>query len=176
MTGRIHSVETMGTVDGPGMRMVVFLQGCPMRCAYCHNPDTWNEISDDAKFMTVEELWDQYERNRQFYTNGGITVTGGEALMQIDFVTELFTYFRERNVHTCLDTSGICFDPHQEVAYRKLLSVTSLVILDLKEIDSDKHLWLTGKSLEPILGFARLTADVEVSHLGSSRCSSYDYR
>ena len=151
MTGRIHSIETMGTVDGPGMRMVVFLQGCPMRCAYCHNPDTWNETSDDAKFMTVEELWDQYERNRQFYTNGGITVTGGEALMQIDFVTELFTYFRERNVHTCLDTSGICFDPHQEVAYRKLLSVTSLVILDLKEIDSDKHLWLTGKSLEPTI-------------------------
>ncbi|ETI99212.1 MAG: Pyruvate formate-lyase 1-activating enzyme [Veillonella dispar DORA_11] len=96
MTGRIHSVETMGTVDGPGMRMVVFLQGCPMRCAYCHNPDTWDETSDNAKFMTVKELWDQYERNRQFYTNGGITVTGGEALMQIDFVIELFTYFRER--------------------------------------------------------------------------------
>ena len=75
MTGRIHSVETMGTVDGPGMRMVVFLQGCPMRCAYCHNPDTWNETSDDAKFMTVEELWDQYERNRQFYANGGITLS-----------------------------------------------------------------------------------------------------
>ena len=141
MTGRIHSVETMGTVDGPGMRMVVFLQGCPMRCAYCHNPDTWDETSDNAKF---------------------ITVTGGEALMQIDFVIELFTYFRERNVHTCLDTSGICFDPHQEVAYRKLLSVTSLVILDIKEIDPAKHLWLTGKPLEPILGFARLTADVEV--------------
>ena len=168
MTGRIHSIETMGTVDGPGMRMVVFLQGCPMRCAYCHNPDTWNEESQEAKFMTVEEIWQQYERNRQFYTNGGITVTGGEALMQIDFVIELFTYFSERNVHTCLDTSGICFDPHQEVAYRKLLSVTSLVILDLKEIDSDKHLWLTGKSLEPILGFARLTADVEVPILGSS--------
>ena len=77
MTGRIHSLETMGTVDGPGMRMVVFLQGCPMRCAYCHNPDTWDETSDNAKFMTVKELWDQYERNRQFYTNGGITVTGG---------------------------------------------------------------------------------------------------
>jgi len=135
MTGRIHSLETMGTVDGPGMRMVVFLQGCPMRCAYCHNPDTWNEESQEAKFMTVEEIWQQYERNRQFYTNGGITVTGGEALMQIDFVIELFTYFSERNVHTCLDTSGICFDPHQEVAYRKLLSVTSLVILDIKDID-----------------------------------------
>lgn len=162
MTGRIHSLETMGTVDGPGMRMVVFLQGCPMRCAYCHNPDTWNEESQEAKFMTVEEIWQQYERNRQFYTNGGITVTGGEALMQIDFVIELFTYFSERNVHTCLDTSGICFDPHQEVAYRKLLSVTSLVILDIKDIDPTVHKWLTAQPLEPILQFAKLTADVNV--------------
>ena len=159
MTGRIHSIETMGTVDGPGMRMVVFLQGCPMRCAYCHNPDTWNENSDNVKFMTVEDIWQQFERNRQFYTNGGLTVTGGEALLQIDFVTELFMYFRERNVHTCLDTSGICFDPHQEVAYRKLLSATSLVILDIKDIDPTVHKWLTGQPLEPILNFARLTAN-----------------
>ena len=100
----------------------------------------------------------------------------GEALMQIDFVTELFTYFRERNVHTCLDTSGICFDPHQEVAYRKLLSVTSLVILDIKEIDPDKHLWLTGKPLEPIIGFCSIDSRRRSSHLGSSCCSSYDYR
>ena len=93
MTGRIHSVETMGTVDGSRHAHGGFLKGCPMRCAYCHNPDTWNESSDDVKFMTVEELWDQYERNRQFYANGGITVTGGEALMQIDFVTGAFHIF-----------------------------------------------------------------------------------
>ena len=86
----------------------------------------------------------------------------GKLLCKLILLLSFSHIFRERNVHTCLDTSGICFDPHQEVAYRKLLSVTSLVILDLKEIDPDKHLWLTGKSLEPILGFARLTADVEV--------------
>ncbi|MBP8617553.1 pyruvate formate-lyase-activating protein [Veillonella sp. YH-vei2232] len=159
MNGRIHSVETMGTVDGPGMRMVVFLQGCPMRCAYCHNPDTW-DVKGDFQLMSVEDLWQQFERNRQFYSNGGITVSGGEALMQIEFVTELFTYFRERNVHTCLDTSGICFDPHQEVAYRQLLAVTSLVILDIKDIDPEKHQWLTAQPIEPILNFARLTAEV----------------
>ena len=121
-----------------------------------------DEISDDAKFMTVEELWTSTNVTANFILMVVSPSQVGKLLCQIDFVTELFTYFRERNVHTCLDTSGICFDPHQEVAYRKLLSVTSLVILDIKEIDPDKHLWLTGKSLEPILGFARLTADVEV--------------
>ncbi len=85
MTGRILRLKRWVRLMVQACAWWVFLQGCPMRCAYCHNPDTWDETSDNAKFMTVKELWDQYERNRQFYTNGGITVTGGEALMQIDF-------------------------------------------------------------------------------------------
>lgn len=161
MQGRIHSVETMGTVDGPGMRMVIFLQGCTMRCAYCHNPDTWDR-EGAATAYTVEELWQQFERNRQFYTNGGITVTGGEALLQLDFVTELFAYFQNRNIHTCLDTSGSCFNPEDETKYQKLLAVTSLVILDIKTIDADLHQWLTGLPLAPVLSFARLTAKEKV--------------
>lgn len=161
MKGHIHSIETMGTVDGPGMRMVVFLQGCIMRCAYCHNPDTW-DASGEAKLYSVEDVWEQFERNRQFYSNGGITVTGGEALLQIDFVIELFTFFRERNIHTCLDTSGICYTVQEEALYRTLLSVTELVILDIKSINPDTHVWLTGKSLAPILDFARLTEQCKV--------------
>ncbi len=161
MQGRIHSIETMGTVDGPGMRMVVFLQGCPMRCAYCHNPDTWNE-NGTATLYSVEDIWEQFQRNHQFYTNGGLTVTGGEALLQIHFVIELFKFFHERNVHTCLDTSGTCFNPHQMVAYRQLLKVTNLVILDIKDIDPTVHTWLTGKSIEPILQFAKFTDEMSV--------------
>ena len=84
--GRIHSVETFGTVDGPGIRMVVFMQGCPMRCAYCHNPDTW--AVDGGKTISVDEVLDEYERNKEYYKKGGLTVTGGEPLLQIDFVTQ----------------------------------------------------------------------------------------
>lgn len=153
MIGRIHSLETMGTVDGPGVRMVLFLQGCPMRCAYCHNPDTWD--AQQGKNITIEEVWEQFERNQSFYKNGGLTVTGGEALMQIDFVIELFSYFRERGIHTCLDTSGIYFEESQRETYEKLMAVTSLVILDLKELDDDKHIALTGQSNKQILKFAR---------------------
>lgn len=153
MIGRIHSLETMGTVDGPGVRMVLFLQGCPMRCAYCHNPDTWD--AQQGKNITIEEVWEQFKRNQSFYKNGGLTVTGGEALMQLPFVIELFSYFRERGIHTCLDTSGIYFEESKREQYEKLMAVTSLVILDLKEIDDDKHSALTGQSNKQILKFAR---------------------
>lgn len=153
MIGRIHSLETMGTVDGPGVRMVLFLQGCPLRCAYCHNPDTWD--GQQGKNITIEEVWDHYERNLSFYKNGGLTVTGGEALMQLPFITELFRYFRERGIHTCLDTSGICFDEYQEKEYKELMAVTSLVILDIKEIDEADHIALTGQSNKQIFKFAR---------------------
>ncbi len=160
MIGRIHSLETMGTVDGPGVRMVLFLQGCPLRCAYCHNPDTWD--AQQGKNMTIEDIWSQFERNRSFYKNGGLTVTGGEALLQLPFLIELFTYFRNRGVHTCLDTSGICFDESQQADYERLLHVTSLVILDIKEIDEDKHITLTGQSNKQIIQFAHFVDNHKV--------------
>ena len=102
MTGRIHSIESFGTVDGPGIRLVVFFQGCPMRCLYCHNPDTWKNAGGTE--MTAEEILDEYEKGREFYKNGGITATGGEPLMQLDFLTELFTKAKGKGIHTCLDT------------------------------------------------------------------------
>ena len=109
MKGRIHSLESFGTVDGPGVRFVVFVQGCPMRCAYCHNPDTWP--MEGGTLMEPEEIFEQYRRNEGFYKGGGITVTGGEPLMQIDFLIDLFTIAKAHNVHTCIDTSGIAYRP-----------------------------------------------------------------
>lgn len=156
MVGHIHSIESFGTVDGPGVRLVVFLQGCPMRCQYCHNPDTWNMKGGEE--MTVDQIMEIYEKNRTFYSHGGITVTGGEALMQIGFVTELFSTAARRGIHTCLDTSGITFNPSRpEIVERfdKLMSVTDLVLLDIKHIDPQGHKDLTGHALEPILAFAR---------------------
>lgn len=154
MVGRIHSIETMGTVDGPGMRFVLFLQGCPLRCAYCHNPDTWDP-STYAQEMTVADVWTQFERNRDFYITGGITVTGGEALLQLPFIIELFTFFHGKGIHTCLDTSGICYTQEQAREYKLLLDVTDLVILDVKEIDSSIHETLTGKPNDAVLEFAK---------------------
>lgn len=156
MTGRVHSIESFGTVDGPGVRLVVFLQGCPMRCLYCHNPDTW-KINGGTE-MSVDEILAQYEKNRTFYEKGGITVTGGDPLVQITFVTELFEAAKMRGIHTCLDTSGITFCPDSlEVIRRfdRLTAVTDLVMLDIKHIDPDSHVTLTGQKLSPILAFAR---------------------
>lgn len=156
MTGRVHSIESFGTVDGPGVRLVVFLQGCPMRCLYCHNPDTWKMAGGTE--MTVAQIMAQYEKNRAFYSRGGITVTGGEPLMQMEFVTELFSAAAHRGIHTCLDTSGITFRPDsQELTDRfdKLMSVTDLVMLDIKHIDPAEHVKLCGQPLKPVLEFAR---------------------
>lgn len=156
MIGRVHSIESFGTVDGPGVRLVVFLQGCPMRCQYCHNPDTW-KIGGGTE-MTVDQIMMQYEKNRSFYSRGGITCTGGDPLVQIEFVTELFTEAARRGIHTCLDTSGITFRPDRPEVIERfdlLMSVTDLVMLDIKHIDSEGHRKLTGQPLEPILAFAR---------------------
>ena len=106
-TGMIHSIESCGTVDGPGVRFVVFFKGCPMRCLYCHNPDTWEMTGGEE--MTVEQLMAEYEKKRPFYETGGITATGGEPMVQLEFLTELFEESKKRKIHTCLDTSGTMF-------------------------------------------------------------------
>lgn len=155
MYGYIHSLETFGTVDGPGIRFVVFLQGCPMRCLYCHNPDTWE--TGKGKKKSTDEILREYDKNRDFYKRGGITVTGGEPLLQIDFVTELFTKAKQKGIHTCLDTSGITFNKKSENCVKrfdKLICQTDLVMLDIKHIDPEGHKKLTGKDNRNVLDFA----------------------
>lgn len=160
MIGHIHSFESFGTVDGPGIRYVVFLQGCPLRCLYCHNPDTWK---GEGKTYTAEEVVELSLRYKNYFGDkGGVTVTGGEPLLQIDFVTELFTLLKKRGVHTCVDTSGITFDPHSEISvekHKKLLEVADLFLLDIKHIDDEACKKLTGKSNANTLAFARFLSD-----------------
>ena len=163
MNGYIHSIESFGTVDGPGLRFVVFTQGCPMRCKYCHNPDTW-EVGKGTQ-MSPEEIVEQLERNRPFYKNGGITVTGGEPLLQIDFMLSLFTLCKQKGIHTCIDTSGITYREGESAYNEKLdqlMSLTDLVMLDIKHIDSDAHKALTGHPNEGILAFAKYLAKKNV--------------
>lgn len=155
MKGRIHSLETFGTVDGPGVRFVVFMQGCPMRCAYCHNPDTWEVNTDNL--VEPAQIMARYNRNKNFYKNGGLTVTGGEPLMQIDFLLELFALAKKENIHTCIDTSGIIFNPENASLVEKLdrlLSMTDLIMLDIKHIDPARHRELTSQPNDRILEFA----------------------
>lgn len=152
MIGKIHSLESFGTVDGPGVRYVVFFQGCPMRCRYCHNPDTWQMA--DGRDMTVEEILDKMERNRSFYESGGLTATGGEPMVQMDFLIALFTEAKKRDIHTCLDTSGILFQSRDTSKIDELLAVTDLVLLDIKHMDKAGHKELTGQEQDNVLAFA----------------------
>lgn len=153
--GLIHSIESFGTVDGPGVRYVVFLKGCPLRCAYCHNPDTWD--NQGALEMTAKEVLDGYFKNKEFYKNGGITVTGGEPLVQIDFLTELLKMAKEENIHTAIDTSGITFNECNTEKLDSLMKYTDLILLDIKHIGEEKHIALTGQSNKNILEFAKYT-------------------
>lgn len=155
ITGHIHSIESCGTVDGPGIRYVIFFQGCPMRCQYCHNPDTWE--ASGGTLMTVDEVLDGFYSNLAFYRSGGVTVTGGEPLIQMDFLTALFENLKAHGIHTCIDTSGIVFNPESPDFMKRidhLLSLTDLVMLDIKHIDNSRHLNLTGQSNKKILDFA----------------------
>lgn len=160
MVGRIHSFESFGTVDGPGIRFVVFLQGCPLRCQYCHNPDTWGAGGTE---YAVEEVVQRVLRYKNYFGDtGGVTVTGGEPLLQIDFVTELFTLLKAKGIHTCIDTSGITFKKDSEGSvekHKKLLAVTDLVLLDIKHIDDEACQKLTGQSNENTLAFAKFLSD-----------------
>ncbi|RGU94627.1 pyruvate formate lyase-activating protein [Clostridium sp. AF15-17LB] len=156
LKGFIHSIESCGTVDGPGIRYVIFFQGCPMRCLYCHNPDTWEPGTGAT--MEVDEVLDGFYSNLPFYRSGGVTVTGGEPMMQMEFLTELFRNLKKHDIHTCVDTSGIMYNPHNEVFMKQLdqlLSLTDLILLDIKHMDDGRHKVLTGHSNERVLDFAR---------------------
>ena len=134
-----------------------------MRCAYCHNPDTWEMAGGEE--WTVEALMKYYDDNKEFYKNGGLTATGGEPLMQIDFLTELFEACKKEGVHTCLDTSGICFNPDSPemlAKYDRLIKSTDLVMLDIKHIDPEKHIELTSQKNDNILAFARYLSDHDI--------------
>ncbi len=155
--GNIHSIETCGTVDGPGIRFVVFTQGCPMRCQYCHNPDSWT--TEQNKKLSVDEILQKYDGVKEFLRNGGLTVTGGEPLMQIDFVTALFKAAKQKQIHTALDTSGVLFNRKNTSKIDELLKYTDLVMLDIKHIDDAEHKKLTGMSNVNILDFAKYLSE-----------------
>ena len=158
--GNIHSIESFGSADGPGVRYIVFLKGCAMRCKYCHNPDTWAGQGED--WQTPEEVLNKALRYRNYWKkNGGITVSGGEALLQIDFVTELFRLAKEQGVHTCLDTSGNPFTREEPFfgKFQRLMEVTDLFMLDIKHMDPAGHRELTGCDNANILDMARYLSE-----------------
>ena len=140
MTGRVHSFESFGTVDGPGIRFVVFLQGCPLRCLYCHNPDTWK--AGGTEYSAEEIVNRAWKYKNYFGSKGGVTVTGGEPLVQIDFVIELFKELKKSGINTCIDTSGFLFNaknPETLAKYDALIRYTDLVLLDIKHIRKADH-------------------------------------
>ena len=159
--GYVHSLESFGSVDGPGVRYVIFLTGCAMRCQFCHNPDTWDMTTGTP--YTAGELLDKACRYRSYWkSKGGITVSGGEPLLQIDFLLELFKEAKERNIHTTLDTSGNPFTT-EEPFYSKwleLMKYTDLILLDIKHIDEEQHKILTGQTNQNILEMARQLSDM----------------
>lgn len=162
--GYIHSTESFGSVDGPGIRFLIFLQGCHMRCRYCHNPDTWKMGDAECGIpVTVNELLDKAERYRSYWgADGGITVSGGEALLQIDFLIDLFEEAHRRNINTCLDTSAQPFSREELffTKFQRLMQVTDTVLLDIKHIDDERHHWLTGHHNTAILDCARYLSDI----------------
>ena len=158
--GHIHSVESFGSADGPGVRYIVFLKGCNMRCQYCHNPDTW--AKDGGELMTPEEVLKKAVRYKTYWKEkGGITVSGGEALLQIDFVTELIRLAKEKGVNTCLDTSGNPFSLEEpfKSKFDELMKYTDLFMLDIKHMDDAAHRKLTGQTNQNILEMAAYLSD-----------------
>ncbi len=148
MIGKIHSIQSLGTVDGPGVRFVAFLSGCPLRCRCCHNPDTWDPMAGTE--YTAEDIVKRAERYREYFgEKGGITLSGGEPLMQTEFSTEIFKLCHEKGINTCLDTSGIVLNDK----VRELLSHTDRVLLDVKYTNEEQYRENVGCSMEPTLEF-----------------------
>ena len=161
MKGLIHSIESFGSVDGPGIRFVIFLKGCRMRCLFCHNPDTWN--MKGCHEMTADELLDKAEKYRTYWHDkGGITVSGGEALVQIDFLLELFRKAKARGINTCLDTSAQPFTREGEwfKKFEELMLYTDTILLDIKHIKDEEHRKLTKFSNKNILDCARYLSEI----------------
>ena len=148
ITGRVHSVQSLGTVDGPGVRFVVFMQGCPLRCACCHNPDTWDMAG--GKEYTAADIVDRAVRYREYFgAEGGVTVSGGEPLMQAEFVREVFSLCHEAGINTCLDTSGVRLDGE----VKDLLRVTDRVLLDIKYVNDSMYKKYVGCGIDTPLRF-----------------------
>jgi pyruvate formate lyase activating enzyme len=157
ITGKIHSTQSLGTLDGPGVRFVVFLQGCPLRCACCHNPDTWS--LEGGVPRSPEDLFREILRYRSYFgEDGGVTVSGGEALLQPEFTAALFSLCREAGIHSCLDTSGCIINP----AVKKLLSLTDLVLLDIKYTSEEEYRRYVKGSYQGTLAFLSLLEEMKI--------------
>ena len=161
MNGFIHSTESFGSVDGPGVRFVIFVAGCPMRCQFCHNPDTWNMQVGEQK--SADELLAQALRYRSYWKDGGgITVSGGEPLLQMDFMIELFQKAKEKGINTTIDTSGAPFTREEPFfgKFNELMKYTDLLLVDIKHIDDEQHKLLTGHTNKNILDMARYLSEI----------------
>lgn len=161
MKGYIHQLESFGCADGPGSRFIIFFSGCPLRCKFCHNPDTWNMTS--GKLYDTDELIKEALSCRSYWgKKGGITVSGGEPLFQIDFLTELFVKAKEKGVNTCIDTSGAPFTREGEwfEKFKKLMEVTDILLMDIKHINEEEHIKLTGKTGKNIIDMFRYLDEI----------------
>lgn len=158
LTGKIHSFESCGTVDGPGIRFVVFMQGCPLRCQYCHNADTWQ--IDEGKEYSLEELVKEIVKYKSYmrFSGGGVTLTGGEPLLQAEFVKEVFRACHKEGIHTALDTSGFLYNEKS----KEVLSETDLVLLDIKNFNKERYKEVTGAELTPTLQFLDYTREKDI--------------
>jgi len=158
LLGKIHSLETFGAVDGPGIRFVIFMQGCSLRCKYCHNRDSWN-LNAGTKF-SADELFQKIKRYKKYFTDsGGVTVTGGEPLLQAKFLVELFRLLKQEGFHTALDTAGIV-SINKDI--KELLTLTDLVLLDIKHIDDEKCKDLIGSSNKLGLEFGKYLSEAGI--------------
>lgn len=160
--GRVHSIESFGSVDGPGIRYILFLHGCPLRCKFCHNPDTWGNAKPTME-MTPQEALDKALKYKTYWRdNGGITISGGEPLLQIDFLLELFKLAKKAGVHTCIDTSGANFTREEPFfsKFNELMKYTDLLLVDIKHMNNEEHKELTGKYNDNILDMISYLSEI----------------
>ena len=152
---KLHSIESFGTLDGPGIRFVIFLQGCSLKCKYCHNRDTWD--INAGEYKSLDDIFEKILRYKNYIKSGGVTCTGGEPLLQYEFLIELFKKLKDKNIHTCIDTSGMVALTDK---MKELIDLTDLFLLDIKHINSEKCKNLVGVSNKKELDFAKYLSDL----------------